>query len=250
MRVVAPAPDPDLPLLRLAVHAPGGEREPPRARRERGRAARRRRQLPRLLDASRRDHPERGLGRLRRARSAVGRDEPVGVDLLESRARLAREAAILRLPARRRLQPRDARRGQRRRHARARVLAPARDPRRGADAVLRRPDRRRGSREALASRPRTLGRSRLRVAADDAREPEGEYHSSECRPGGALRPPPGHARLAEQLELPRWTNTHGRPSPGSGELRLPATTNMPSSTSGSESGVLGAGGGPSREISS
>ena len=69
--------------------------------------------------------------------------------------------------------------------------------------------------------------------------------------GRRIRPAPRHGRVAERLEAqPRWTNTHGRPSPGSGELRRPATTKSPSSTSGRERGVLGAGGGPSREISS
>ena len=33
----------------------------------------------------------------------------------------------------------------------------------------------------------------LRVAADDARAPEGEYHSAECRPGGAYDLRPGTA---------------------------------------------------------
>ena len=66
-----------------------------------------------------------------------------------------------------------------------------------------------------------------------------------------VRPAPPHDRVAERLAAqPRWTNTHGRTSPGRGELRRPATTKTPSSMSGSESGVLGAGGGPSREISS
>ena len=67
-------------LLRLAVRAPRGEREPAGARRERDRAARRRRQLSGLLDAARRDHAERRLGRLRRARPARRQDQPLGDD--------------------------------------------------------------------------------------------------------------------------------------------------------------------------
>ena len=105
--------------------------------------------------------------------------------------------------------------------------------------------------EAVAPPGRPRGRAPLavRVAADDSARQD-EYHSAlpTRRP---LRPPPEDARLADRLAAqPRWTNTHGRASPGSGELRRPATTNIPSSTSGKWSGVLGAGGGPSREISS
>ena len=38
-----------------------------------------------------------------------------------------------------------------------------------------------------------------RVAAHDARAPEGEYHSSQCRPEGAVRPPPADPRVAQRL---------------------------------------------------
>ena len=42
----------------------------------------------------------------------------------------------------------------------------------------------------LGVTPRDARAIALRVAADDSRAPEGEYHSVQCRPGGAydLRP--------------------------------------------------------------
>ena len=140
--------------------------------------------------------------------------------------------------------------GRRRRHARARVLASARGRQRGADAVLRRPDDGGGRAAARRRATRCAGD---RTACRRRRLPNAGGRVPLCRVPAwrRVRPAPPHDRVAERLAAqPRWTNTHGRMSPGRGELRRPATTKTPSSMSGSESGVLGAGGGPSREISS
>ena len=250
MRVVARAPDPAAPLLRLAVLAPGGEREPTRARRERSRPARRRRQLPRFLDAARRDHPERRLGRLRRARPPVRRDEPVGLDLRQPRAHLARQAGLVRVSARRRLRSRRrwTRSAASSRSRTSRGTSAGSSTRRGRSATPCR--RRRSSPGASASRLATRGRSPCALPRTILARPR-RVPLRAVPARRRIRPAPRHGRVAERLEAqPRWTNTHGRPSPGSGELRRPATTKSPSSTSGRESGVLGAGGGPSREISS
>ena len=151
------------------------------------------------------------------------------------------------LPARRRLQPRDARRGQRRRHARARVLAPARDPRRGADAVLRRPDRGEGR-----ARPwhRGRGRSGARGACRRGRRPRARRavpldRMSARRP---LRPPPGHARLAQQLAA---LDEHARPPVAGKRRAAPAGDDEHAliHVRQLERGARGRGG-PSREISS
>ena len=67
----------------------------------------------------------------------------------------------------------------------------------------------------LGVTPADAGVIALRVAADDAVAPPGEYHSAECRPGGKYDLRPRTPDWPEPLAArPRCTNMQGARRPG------------------------------------